>query len=153
MCSYLLHRLYLLNPQDPAYMSVLPSNSPRPESTEDFLHALARRLGAVQKGGFLDLERAERWFIQWWRNGGAVPAPSPYGWGLDFSLMSELGEGAVPPSADEVEKIMGKLVDDYVLSLSEERVGERVSLRQEKRAEREAKVKARMQRRALSRAS
>ncbi|KAG9090610.1 Mitochondrial GTPase [Ceratobasidium sp. UAMH 11750] len=150
MCSYLLHRLYLLNPQDPAYMSVLPPNSPRPENTEDFLDALARRLGAVQKGGSPDIERAERWFIQWWRNGDAVSAPSPYGWGLDFDFMSELGEGAKPPSGEEIEKIMDKLVDDYVSSLSEEREGERVSLRQEKKAEREAKTKALMQRRALA---
>ncbi|KAG8766273.1 Mitochondrial GTPase [Ceratobasidium sp. 428] len=150
MCSYLLHRLYLLNPQDPAYMSVLPPDSPHPENAEDFLEALARRLGAVQKGGWPDVERAERWFIHWWRNGGAASASSPYGWGLDFDFTSEV-EGTEAPPTEEIERIMGKLVDNYVSSLSQERDGERVSLRQEKKAERDAKIKARIQRRTQSR--
>jgi hypothetical protein len=134
-------------------MSVLPPNSPHPTNTEDFLNALARRLGAVQKGGWPDIERAERWFIQWWRNGGAVSAPSPSGWGFDFDFTPELGEGREPSSPEEIERFMGRVVDDYVLSLSKEGEGERVSFRQEKKTEREAKIKARMQRRTASRAA
>ncbi|QRV76060.1 50S ribosome-binding GTPase [Ceratobasidium sp. AG-Ba] len=153
MCSYLLHRLYLLNPQDPAYMLVLPPNSPRPSDTHEFLDALARRLGAVQKGGWPDIERAERWFIQWWRDGGAVSASSPYGWGLDFDFSPEPGAVIEPPSREAAGATMGKQIDDYMLSLSKEKHGECISLRQEKKAEREAKIKARIARRAHSRNS
>ncbi|KDN42955.1 hypothetical protein RSAG8_06481, partial [Rhizoctonia solani AG-8 WAC10335] len=147
MCSYLLHKLYLLNPKAPAYMSVLPPSSPEPTATDEFLESLATRLGALQKGGWLDLERAERWFVHWWRNGGAVDHPSPFGWGFDFDFTTRLGDEVQPPSEDEVGKLMESVVDDYVENLRSENE-DRVSLRQEKKAAREVKIKARMQRRA-----
>ncbi|CAE7234254.1 unnamed protein product [Rhizoctonia solani] len=145
MCSYLLHKLYLLNPKAPAYMSVLPPSSPEPTTTDQFIEGLATRLGALQKGGWLDLERAERWLIHWWRNGGAADHPSPFGWGFDFDFTNELGDEA--PSEDEVERLMGNVVDNYVQILRGENE-DGVSLRQEKKAAREAKIKARIQRRA-----
>ncbi|KAJ1311687.1 hypothetical protein OPQ81_010161 [Rhizoctonia solani] len=147
MCSYLLHKLYLLNPRAPAYMSVLPPSS-QPTTTDEFLECLATRLGALQKGGWPDLERAERWFVHWWRSGGAVDHPSPFGWGFDFDFTAQLSDEAQPPSEEEVEKLMGRVVDDYVETLRSEESEHRVSLRQEKKAAREAKIKARMQRRA-----
>lgn len=131
-------------------MSVLPKNTPQPTSAEEFLETLAQRLGAVQKGGWPDIERAERWFVQWWRSGGAVSTPSPYGWGFDFDFTPELEDGAEPPSGEDVERIMGKVVDDYVLSLHDEGGEGRTSMRQEKKTVREAKIKARMQRRVAS---
>lgn len=129
-------------------MSVLPSNSPQPTSAEEFLERLAQRLGAVQKGGWPDIERAERWFIHWWRGGGAVSTPSPFGWGLDFEFTSQLGNNTRPPAGPEIEKLMGNAVDNYVSLLHTEDRADRVSLRQEKKAAREAKIKARTQKRA-----
>ncbi|CAE6420644.1 unnamed protein product [Rhizoctonia solani] len=146
MCSYLLHKLYLLNPKAPAYMSVIPSSA-KPKTPEDFLESLATRLGALQKGGWPDLERAERWFVHWWRNGGAVDHPSPFGWGFDFDFTSRLGDEARSPDKQEVERLMAGVVDDYVQSLRSEDE-DKVSLRQEKKAAREAKIKVRMRRRA-----
>ncbi|KAG8691963.1 Mitochondrial GTPase [Ceratobasidium sp. 423] len=145
MCSYLLHKLYLLNSKAPAYMSVLPP-SVEPTTTEEFLEGLATRLGALQKGGWLDLERAERWFVHWWRSGGAAENPSPFGWGFDFDFTTRLCDGAHPPSEEEVGRLMESVVDDYVATLREENA-DRVSLRQEKKVAREAKIKARLQRR------
>ncbi|CAE6506850.1 unnamed protein product [Rhizoctonia solani] len=147
MCSYLLHKLYLLNPKAPAYMSVLPPSSLEPMTTEEFLEGLATRLGALQKGGCLDLERAERWFIHWWRSGGAVQNPSPFGWGFDFDFTPRLGEDR-PPCDEEIQRLMEGVVNDYVENLRDEGSENRVSLRQEKKAAREANIKARMQRRA-----
>ncbi|CAE6524168.1 unnamed protein product [Rhizoctonia solani] len=147
MCSYLLHKLYLLNPKAPAYMSVLPPSSPEPTTTEEFLEGLATRLGALQKGGWLDLERAERWFVHWWRNGGAAENPSPFGWGFDFDFTTRLDDGARLPGEEDVVRMMGGVVDDYVATLRGEENGDRVSLRQEKKAARDAKIKARLQRR------
>ncbi|CUA77537.1 hypothetical protein RSOLAG22IIIB_02552 [Rhizoctonia solani] len=146
MCSYLLHKLYLLNPKAPAYMSVIPSSA-KPKTPEDFLESLATRLGALQKGGWPDLERAERWFVHWWRNGGAVDHPTPFGWGFDFDFTSRLGDEARSPDKEEVERLMAGVVDDYVQSLRTEDE-DKVSLRQEKKAAREAKIKVRMRRRA-----
>ncbi|KAF8761755.1 P-loop containing nucleoside triphosphate hydrolase protein [Rhizoctonia solani] len=131
MCSYLLHKLYLLNPKVPAYMSVLPPSSPQPTTTEEFLEMLAARLGTLQKGGLLDLERAERWFVHWWRSGGG-----------------QLGDRTQSPNEEGMETLMDRTVGDYVESLRSEGSDDRVSLRQEKKSAREAKIKARTQRRA-----
>lgn len=131
----------------PAYMSVLPREIAQPNNAEEFLYALTRRLGALQKGGLPDLERAERWFIHWWRNGGSVSTPSPFGWGLDFDFTPLLVGGALPPTKDQAEKLIERIVDDYVASISSEEGVNRLSLRQEKKAAREAKIKARAQRR------
>lgn len=79
-----------------------------------------------------------------------MSAPSPYGWGFDFDFTPELEHGAEPPVGEEIERIMGKVVDDYVLSLHNEGGEGRTSMRQEKKTVREAKIKARMQRRAAS---
>ncbi|CAE6429093.1 unnamed protein product [Rhizoctonia solani] len=148
MCSYLLHKLYLLNPKAPAYMSALPPSSPEPTTTDEFLEILATRLGALQKGGSLDVERAERWFVHWWRSGGAVEHPSPFGWGFDFDFTSQLGDGAQPPTEEEAAMLMENVVGEYAETLRSEEGADRVSLRQEKKAARETKIKARMQRRA-----
>ncbi|CAE6463626.1 unnamed protein product [Rhizoctonia solani] len=148
MCSYLLHKLYLLNPKVPAYMSVLPPSSPQPTTTEEFLEMLAARLGTLQKGGLLDLERAERWFVHWWRSGGGVEHPSPFGWGFDFDFTSQLGDRTQSPNEEGMETLMDRTVGDYVESLRSEGSDDRVSLRQEKKSAREAKIKARTQRRA-----
>jgi hypothetical protein len=123
-------------------MSVLPNNSAQPTTVEEFLDVLARRLGTLQKGGRPDLQRAERWFIHWWRKGGAVSTPAPFGWGLDFDFTSQLDSSAQPSDEEEIQKLMGYVVDDYVSSLHGAHESDRVSLRQEKKAARETKIKA-----------
>ncbi|KAG8850955.1 Mitochondrial GTPase [Serendipita sp. 411] len=93
LAAYLLFRINSINPNDPPYPSLLSDATekrpkfPPTDSVESFLAELASRMGYLRPGGIPDLQRAAKWFVEWWRVsagkkedlGGSVS----WGWGLD----------------------------------------------------------------------
>ncbi|KAF7360363.1 Mitochondrial GTPase 1 [Mycena venus] len=80
LASYLLYRLNVLNPVSPAYLELLPSGAVPTIDIEEFLEALAQRMGMVKKGASPDLRRAATYFVRWWREeGGLISASSALG--------------------------------------------------------------------------
>ncbi|KAF8531144.1 P-loop containing nucleoside triphosphate hydrolase protein [Gautieria morchelliformis] len=77
LASYLVYRLWILNPYSPAYMTLLPTSTQPPADVYEFLDRLSVRLGMLRKGGDRDHRRAAVWFIKWWREeGGLISAGS-----------------------------------------------------------------------------
>lgn len=150
LAAYLIHKLNRLNPSEPAYLSLLPSTAPRIPipAIEDLLQLLSARLGAKVKGGEDDTQRTAKWFVSWWREGGAKEVPQTHGWEFDFDYRRV-------PGGDELEEgtqaqIVERRVDEYVEEMKKlegEGGGFGVSLTRERNLEREAKRKARDERR------
>lgn len=63
LADYLLYHLNLYNP------AVYAEYTPPTNQITEFLDALARKTGRLQKGGTPDVEAAALWMIQRWRNG------------------------------------------------------------------------------------
>ncbi|KAF7325898.1 Mitochondrial GTPase [Mycena kentingensis (nom. inval.)] len=74
LAAYLLYHLNVLNPEAPAYLSILPPGTLPVAELETFLDILAQRMGMVGKGGVLDRSRAAVFFVRWWRGEGNLLA-------------------------------------------------------------------------------
>ncbi|KAG8895982.1 Mitochondrial GTPase [Tulasnella sp. 408] len=88
LSAYLLYKLNRLNPSKPAYLSLYPTSIPQAptDSIEEFLDILSYRLNARLRGNEPDIQRTAKWFLKWWREGGATQAPMTHGWGFDFDF-------------------------------------------------------------------
>ncbi|KAG9045911.1 Mitochondrial GTPase [Tulasnella sp. UAMH 9824] len=84
----------------PAYLSLYPPSIPQAptESIEEFLDILSYRLNARLRGNEPDIQRTAKWFLKWWREGGATQAPMTHGWGFDFDFRARK-----PQSPEEVD--------------------------------------------------
>ncbi|OJT13135.1 hypothetical protein TRAPUB_10290 [Trametes pubescens] len=153
LASYLLYRLNVLDPASPAYLRLLPPDTPPVLDVWEFLELLARRLCMLKRGGIPDTPRAAVWFIKWWREEGglasaAAPALPAYalgegvqsyrrGWGFDFEWDVN---GAEAGRYDEA-LIQAKMEDciDRVekAAKEEERDGGAISSTQEKKRAKE----------------
>ncbi|KAG8894844.1 Mitochondrial GTPase, partial [Tulasnella sp. 408] len=72
----------------PAYLSLYPASIPQAptDSIEEFLDILSYRLNARLRGNEPDIQRTAKWFLKWWREGGATQSPMTHGWGFDFDF-------------------------------------------------------------------
>ncbi|KAG8949997.1 Mitochondrial GTPase [Tulasnella sp. 424] len=88
LSAYLHYKLNRLNPSKPAYLSLYPTSIPEAptDSIEELLDILSHRLNARLRGGEPDIKRTAKWFLKWWREGGATKAPMTHGWGFDFDF-------------------------------------------------------------------
>lgn len=107
---------------------------------------MAQRLGAQLKGGEIDTTRTAKWFLRWWREGGAVHSPATNGWGFDFGW-----EKDAPGTLEEkMERHIGHFVETVVKPWQEEEgvnPGYGTSVTKERKDERQAKKLARDNRR------
>ncbi|KAJ7266975.1 P-loop containing nucleoside triphosphate hydrolase protein [Mycena haematopus] len=123
LASYLHYRLNILNPISPAYLQLLSPGAAPTIDIEEFLGALAGRMGMVKKGASPDLRRAATYFVRWWREeGGLISASSAlgvtdpslqsvhaaitHGWGFDLEWQLSADEIA---SRDHAALIQGKM--------------------------------------------
>lgn len=127
-----------------------------------FLEQLAARLGMRVRGGDLDMTRAAKWFVEWWRRQGSlISASAPRsllvrrpsldadaagfesgsgrmcthrGWGFDFEWTVEVGEQS--GSDGKVEEKMGACIDAYMqmAAVQEEAGGDMSQTQERKRA-------------------
>jgi len=166
LATYLLYRLNILNPIDPAYLRIFQSGAedlvsvpPPTNDITEFLTLLARRLNMLKRGGIPDSTRAAQWFVRWWRDEGglisAADAPAPLlphsssrrGWGFDLEWNLE-SAGALETEAN-IQRHMERHIDEYLVNLEMEE-GEVSSTQEKKRAKEEmmakraAKVKAKL---------
>ncbi|KAG8904104.1 Mitochondrial GTPase [Tulasnella sp. 403] len=125
LAAYLLYKLNRLNPSGPAYLSILPTGAPQSpiRSIEPFLELLSRRIGARLKGDEPDIQRTAKWFIKWWREGGAKSWPMTHGWGFDFDFLTngtyaEANGGRVGEEALEEGTLEAK-IDRHVARFAE----------------------------------
>ncbi|KZV95882.1 P-loop containing nucleoside triphosphate hydrolase protein [Exidia glandulosa HHB12029] len=130
LATYLVHRLNFLQPDSPAYLPLLvPRNSKEPPVTgsldaEEFLDLLCARRGMVLKGGFPDYARAATWFVQWWRENGALVGDNTRrGWGFDFDWGDELGD----VEAEMQARMEKRIIEHFAAIQEEDEVGERIS--------------------------
>lgn len=157
LAAYLLYRLNRLNPsgetyrgdhpfprltrlpKEPAYLHLYPSNVPKvpTDSVEQLLEILADRLGARLKGGEIDVQRTAKWFIKWWREGGARSAPMSHGWGFDF----DWADGEEGTLEEKMERRV-KVVKEELKTATEDGLGYGVSATKEKNIVKEKKRKA-----------
>jgi hypothetical protein len=134
-----LFHLPLTETTEPAYLSLLPKGAQPTQDIDEFLNALAARLGMLGRGGVRDLQRAADWFVRWWReDGGLLSARAPEvvqpastqrrGWGFDLEWDASASEGG----PDLVAHMTGA-IDAFVEAEAAERAeGGGVSARQEK---------------------
>ncbi|KAG8993710.1 Mitochondrial GTPase [Tulasnella sp. JGI-2019a] len=165
LASFLLDHLNRVNLEDPAYLSLYPPNQPRTptSSIEDFLDILSHRLNSLSKHGQTDTLRTAKWFLKWWREGGAVGHPQTNGWGFDFDFSDSdsmrwrglsLEEKVDAGVAKYVERMKlrkenssaaGNVVglDGYGVSATMEKKREREEVKRVRRAKSLAKLAAR----------
>ncbi|OBZ67826.1 Mitochondrial GTPase 1 [Grifola frondosa] len=148
LASYLLYRLNVLDPVSPAYLRILPPDTPPLLDVDDFLTALATRLCMLKKGGIPDHARASVWFINWWREeGGFLSASAPAllsgtqthrrGWGFDLEWSVDAAEaGRYDPAL--IQSKMEECIEAFeAAAIEEEKEGGGVSSTQEKKRVRE----------------
>lgn len=132
----------------PAYLSLYPSNVPQipTSSIEDFLDILSTRLGARLKGNEVDVQRTAKWFVKWWREGGALKATPPtHGWGFDFDFT---GEDLTAPLEEKMERRVARFVEEMrELAGEEGGSGFGTSVTRERQMERMEKKKLRDEKR------
>ncbi|KAG8959083.1 Mitochondrial GTPase [Tulasnella sp. 419] len=140
LAAYLLYKLNRLNPENPAYLPILPKSAQKPvQDLEEFLYLVAERLGSIRKGGEYDLERTARWFVGWWREGKASQWPETHGWGFDFDFSSYSEQEGIRT----LQEKMDEYVSRYVERMRSVQDGIEMSPTREKRLAREEKKKAR----------
>ncbi|KAI0739081.1 P-loop containing nucleoside triphosphate hydrolase protein [Daedaleopsis nitida] len=167
LASYLLYRLNVLDPVSPAYLQILPADTPPLLDLHEFLTRLAKRLCMLKRGGIPDTSRAAVWFIKWWRDEGELMSASApalpdataaagleryrRGWGFDL----EWDVAAAEAGRYDEATIQGKMeecIDAFEnAAQEEERDGTTVSATQEKkrlkeqqRTRQQARSKARL---------
>ncbi|KAI0332807.1 P-loop containing nucleoside triphosphate hydrolase protein [Cubamyces sp. BRFM 1775] len=167
LASYLLYRMNVLDPVSPAYLRLLPPNTPPLHFVQDFLELLAQRLCMLKRGGIPDTARAAVWFIKWWREEGglasaAAPALPDYapelglqscrrGWGFDLEWAVDAAESGRYDEA-LIQAKMEECIDRFEEAAEEEeRDGSAISSTQEKkrakdmqRARQQARSRARL---------
>ncbi|EIW78372.1 P-loop containing nucleoside triphosphate hydrolase protein [Coniophora puteana RWD-64-598 SS2] len=96
LVAYLLYRLNILNPVEPAYLRLLPPGSPPVNNADEFIDLLATRLNMRVRGGLADTPRAAKWFVEWWRSEGglAAAASAPLHLRLPASTASNADAGS-----------------------------------------------------------
>ncbi|KAJ7719194.1 P-loop containing nucleoside triphosphate hydrolase protein [Mycena maculata] len=141
LASYLLYRLNILNPISPAYLHLLPPGSLPTIDIEEFLEALARRMGMVRKGAVPDLRRAAVYFVRWWREeGGLISASSAlqiadasfqaghgamtHGWGFDLEWQLSAGEIAGTGHQLLIQQKMEVCIDQHLVNMKREELAE-----------------------------
>ncbi|KAF8524386.1 P-loop containing nucleoside triphosphate hydrolase protein [Hysterangium stoloniferum] len=172
LAAYLCYRLWVLNPRNPVYMSLLPSSTPPPSDVYEFLDKLSERLGMIRRGGERDIGRAAAWFIRWWRRTGdlscarSTPLTDPsytadsttqnaalmgrMGWGFDFEWDTMRAGSPAPFGMDAVaiQARMEERMEAHAKEIEEEKRSENnVSSTQEKKKAREEKIARRLTRR------
>ncbi|KAI0350860.1 P-loop containing nucleoside triphosphate hydrolase protein [Trametes cingulata] len=166
LASYLLYRLNVLDPVSPAYLRLLPPDTPPVLYVHDFLELLAKRLCMIKRGGVPDTSRAAVWFIKWWREEGglasaAAPALPSYvpelglqssrrGWGFDLEWTVEAAESGRYDEALIQAKIEECIDRFEEAAREEERDGSAISSTQEKKIAKEMQ-RARQQARSRAR--
>ncbi|KAJ6470072.1 P-loop containing nucleoside triphosphate hydrolase protein [Mycena vitilis] len=142
LASYLLYRLNILNPISPAYLELLPPGAEPTVDIEEFLEALARRLGMVQKGANPDMRRAAFHFVRWWRaEGGLISASSAlqvadqtftgastpaitHGWGFDLEWQLRADEVAGKDPQALIQEKMAACIDRHVADAARQELNE-----------------------------
>jgi len=92
----------------------MPTTSAKPtDDPEELLFLISKRLGAVKKGAEVDYERAARFFVKWWREGGAVSSEESNGWGFDFDFASraELADHLEWGLDEKIDKVVETFVE------------------------------------------
>ncbi|KAL0576402.1 Mitochondrial GTPase 1 [Marasmius crinis-equi] len=146
LASYLLYRLNVLNPISPAYLTLLPDGSSPTNELEEFLSALAKRMGMIKRGAELDLPRAASYFVKWWRDEGGLLAASSapqlttsahlsqldghsatQGWGFDFEwqVTPEDLNNRVGDAPEFIQRKMEDCIDNFVVECEQEEREER----------------------------
>ncbi|KAI0656941.1 P-loop containing nucleoside triphosphate hydrolase protein [Cubamyces menziesii] len=153
LASYLLYRMNVLDPVSPAYLRLLPPNTPPLLYVQDFLELLAQRLCMLKRGGIPDTSRAAVRFIKWWREEGglasaAAPALPDYaselglqscrrGWGFDLEWAVDAAESGRYDEA-LIQAKMEECIDRFEEAAEEEeRDGSAISSTQEKKRAKE----------------
>ncbi|KIJ32121.1 hypothetical protein M422DRAFT_213973 [Sphaerobolus stellatus SS14] len=174
LTAYLLYRLWVLNPQNPVYMTLLPPSTPFPTDVYEFLDRLAARLGMIKRGSERDTMRAATWFIRWWREEGGLASAqadvnlktvsdkptisdvtaSPELNSLDDSIPKRMGWGfdfewGLPPSGktmdeEAIQKEMENTLLTHAKALKEEQESGEMSETQHKKRERSEKIAKRL---------
>ncbi|KAJ7717221.1 P-loop containing nucleoside triphosphate hydrolase protein [Mycena metata] len=143
LASYLLYRLNILNPISPAYLNLLPPGAEPTIDIEEFLEALARRMGMVKKGALPDIRRAAVYFVRWWREeGGLISAASAreatdlsllqagpsaaitHGWGFDLEWQIRAEELAGRDHGLLVQEKMEACIDGHLADLERQDLSE-----------------------------
>ncbi|KAL0067462.1 Mitochondrial GTPase 1 [Marasmius tenuissimus] len=131
----------------PAYLTLLPDGTPPTNDLEEFLSALAKRMGMIKRGAQLDLSRATSYFVKWWREEGGLLAASSapqldtsdhlsqlgsgsatQGWGFDFEWQVSSEDMAKPGTGDSghfVQRKMEECIDNYNVECEQEEREER----------------------------
>ncbi|KAJ7185590.1 P-loop containing nucleoside triphosphate hydrolase protein [Mycena filopes] len=153
LASYLLYRLNILNPVSPAYLNLLPSGAEPTIDIEEFLEALARRMGMVKKGASPDIRRSAVYFVRWWREEGGLisaasarqvadPLPFPagaspaitHGWGFDIEWQIRAEELEGRDHGLLVQEKMEACIDRHLADLERQDLSENnVSATQKKK--------------------
>jgi hypothetical protein len=80
-------------------LTLLPPGAKPTQDIDEFLDALARRLGMLGRGGVRDIQRAADWFVRWWREDGALlSARAPLA--LEVDTQSAAADITVPGAVD-----------------------------------------------------
>ncbi|OCH86799.1 P-loop containing nucleoside triphosphate hydrolase protein [Obba rivulosa] len=151
LASYLLYRLNMLNPVSPAYLPLLPPDTPPIADVYEFLDVLARRLHMLKRGGVPDAARAAVWFIRWWREEGghAAAAASPLlagpqahrrGWGFDVEWDVSAEEAARHDGALVRRKMEECIARFEAARAEEDEAGGGVSQTQQKKRAKEQRM-------------
>ncbi|KAJ6488008.1 P-loop containing nucleoside triphosphate hydrolase protein [Mycena sanguinolenta] len=162
LAAYLHYRLNILNPISPAYLQLLLPGAAPTIHIEEFLGALAGRMGMVTKGAVPDLRRAATYFVRWWRQeGGLISASSAlgvtdpflqgshaaitHGWGFDLEWQLSPDEIAGKDHAALIQGKMEACIDRHLADIERQELSENnVSATQRKKQQ---ALKEQMQRR------
>ncbi|KAK1232467.1 Mitochondrial GTPase 1 [Marasmius sp. AFHP31] len=131
----------------PAYLTLLPEGTPPTNDLEEFLSALAKRMGMIKRGAQLDLSRATSYFVKWWREEGGLLAASSapqldtsdhlsqlgggsatQGWGFDFEWQvssEDMVKSGTGDSGDFVQRKMEECIDNHNVECEQEEKEER----------------------------
>jgi hypothetical protein len=135
----------------PAYLALLPADTPPTNDLWEFLDLLAQRMGMIKRGGVRDITRAATYFVRWWREeGGLLSAAAPLvispdegrglslrrGWGFDLEWTpDDPVHGLDPPS---IQQRFENCIDEFAAAAeAEEAEGGGSSGTQEKKVARE----------------
>ncbi|TCD70698.1 putative mitochondrial GTPase [Steccherinum ochraceum] len=146
----------------PAYLDILPPGSTPTTEIESFLDVLGRRLGMLGRGGIVDQNRAAVWFLNWWRNHGALVAARSrlpkseavgsseltrrHGWGFDLEWTVS-PEEAKHYGEEVIQRKMEECLETFnAETAQEEEEGGKVSSTQLKKKAREDELVRRAKR-------
>ncbi|KAF7344612.1 Mitochondrial GTPase 1 [Mycena sanguinolenta] len=141
LAAYLHYRLNILNPISPAYLRLLLPGATPTIDIEEFLGALAGRMGMVTKGAVPDLRRAATYFVRWWREeGGLISASSAlgvtdpflqgshaaitHGWGFDLEWQLSPDEIAGTDHAALIQSKMEACIDKHLADIERQELSE-----------------------------